>query len=143
MESIELARQFASRFGVRPAIFSAPGRVNLIGEHTDYNEGFVMPSAIGLCTRVAISRRQDRQLFIQSEQFPGHSVFDLDDLPQRSTGAWCDYVLGVAVVLQQAGHSLQGANYYFSLTTKATRLRTLSPVLRACRVELTSLHWRF
>jgi len=112
MESIELARQFASRFGVRPAIFSAPGRVNLIGEHTDYNEGFVMPSAIGLCTRVAISARQDRQLFIQSEQFPGHSVFDLDDLPKRSTGAWCDYVLGVAVVLQQAGHSLQGANLF-------------------------------
>jgi hypothetical protein len=44
MESIELARQFASLFGVRPAIFSAPGRVNLIGEHADYNEGFVMPS---------------------------------------------------------------------------------------------------
>ena len=112
MESIELARQFASLFGVRPAIFSAPGRVNLIGEHTDYNEGFVMPSAIGLCTRVAISARQDRQLFIQSEQFRGHSVFDLDDLPKRSTGAWCDYVLGVAVVLQQAGHSLQGANLF-------------------------------
>jgi galactokinase len=112
MESIELARQFASVFGVRPTIFSAPGRVNLIGEHTDYNDGFVMPSAIGLCTRVAMSPRQDRQLFIQSEQFPGHFVFDLDDLPQQRTGSWCDYVLGVAVVLQQSGHSLKGANLF-------------------------------
>lgn len=109
---MELARQFASLFGVRPTIFSAPGRVNLIGEHTDYNDGFVMPSAIGLCTRVAMSPRQDRQLFIQSEQFSGHFVFDLDDLPKQSTGAWCDYVLGVAVVLQQSGHSLKGANLF-------------------------------
>jgi galactokinase len=110
MESIKLAQEFADLFGVRPTIFSAPGRVNLIGEHTDYNEGFVMPSAIGLCTYVAISSREDRQLIIQSEQFPGHFIFDLDDLPKRSTGAWCDYVLGVAVVLQQAGHSLKGSN---------------------------------
>jgi len=112
MELIELARQFASLFGARPTIFSAPGRVNLIGEHTDYNDGFVMPSAIGLCTRVAISPRQDRQLFIGSQQFPGHFVFDLDNLPKRSTGGWCDYVLGVAVVLQEAGHALKGANLF-------------------------------
>jgi galactokinase len=112
MESTELARQFAGLFGVRPTIFSAPGRVNLIGEHTDYNEGFVMPSAIGLCTRVAMSPRQDRQLVVQSEQFPGHFVFDLDNLPKGSTGSWCDYVLGVAVVLREAGHSLNGANLF-------------------------------
>ena len=112
MESTELARQFAGLFGVCPTIFSAPGRVNLIGEHTDYNEGFVMPSAIGLCTRVAMSPRQDRHLFVQSEQFPGHFTFDLDNLPKGSTGAWCDYVLGVAVVLREAGHSLNGANLF-------------------------------
>jgi galactokinase len=112
MESTELARQFAGLFGVCPTIFSAPGRVNLIGEHTDYNEGFVMPSAIGLCTRVAMSPRQDRQLSVQSEQFPGHFTFDLDNLPKGSTGAWCDYVLGVAVVLREAGHSLNGANLF-------------------------------
>ena len=112
MEPTELARQFAGLFGVCPTIFSAPGRVNLIGEHTDYNEGFVMPSAIGLCTRVAMSPRKDRRLFVQSEQFPGHFTFDLDNLPKGSTGAWCDYVLGVAVVLREAGHSLNGANLF-------------------------------
>ncbi len=69
-----------------------------------------MPSAIGLCTRVAISPRQDRQLVIRSQQFPGHFAFDLDDLPQRGTGPWCDYVVGIAVVLQQTGHPAKGAN---------------------------------
>jgi len=97
-------------FGAQPTIFSAPGRVNLIGEHTDYNEGFVMPSAIGLRTRVAISRRPERKLLIRSQHFPESFEFDLDDLPQQATGAWCDYVLGIAVVLQQTGHAPQGAN---------------------------------
>jgi galactokinase len=99
MDPIELAQRFAGIFGAQPTIFSAPGRVNLIGEHTDYNDGFVMPSAIGLCTRVAISSRQDRQLLIRSEQFPGDFTFDLENLPTRGIGTWCDYVLGVAVLL--------------------------------------------
>ncbi len=110
MESEELGRRFAQWCGVRPVIFSAPGRVNLIGEHTDYNDGFVMPSAIGLCTRVAGAARDDRRLVIRSGQFPGEFEFDLDHLPERPTGGWCDYVVGVAVVLQQAGHGLRGAN---------------------------------
>jgi galactokinase len=112
MESNELAQRFADLFGVHPTIFRAPGRVNLIGEHTDYNDGFVMPSAIALSTRVAISPRQDRQLLIRSKQFPEHFAFDLDDLPKAGTGDWCDYVLGVAVVLLEAGHPLQGANLF-------------------------------
>ena len=107
-----MARQFTDLFGTRPTIFRAPGRVNLIGEHTDYNDGFVLPSAIGLYTRVAISPRQDRQLVIRSEQFPGHFAFNLDDLPQRRTGSWCDYVVGIAAVLEQDGHPLKGANLF-------------------------------
>ena len=71
-----------------------------------------MPSAIGLCTRVAISPRQDRQLVIRSQQFPGYFAFDLDHLPQRRTGPWCDYVVGIAAVLEQAGHPLKGANLF-------------------------------
>jgi galactokinase len=110
MESKELAQHFTGRFGAQPAIFSAPGRVNLIGEHTDYNEGFVMPSAIGFRTRVAISVRPERKLLIQSREFPESFEFDLDNLPRQATGGWCDYVLGIAVVLQQSGHALQGAN---------------------------------
>jgi galactokinase len=112
MESRELARQFSGVFGARPTIFSAPGRVNLIGEHTDYNDGFVMPSAIGMCTRVAMSDREDRRLVIRSGQFADEFSFDLDDLPKRGSGAWYDYVLGVAVVLQEMGRRLQGANLF-------------------------------
>ena len=101
---------FERRFGTQPRIFRAPGRVNLIGEHTDYNDGFVMPAALGFSTFVAIAPRTDRKLVIHSEEFPGNFEFDLDDLPETRTGAWCDYVLGVAWVLRQQGYKLAGAN---------------------------------
>lgn len=106
----ELARQFEVRFGNVPRIFRAPGRVNLIGEHTDYNEGFVMPAAVEFSSLVAISPRPDRKLLIQSNQFPGELEFDVDRLPAHRTSSWRDYVLGVAVVLRQHGSALQGAN---------------------------------
>jgi galactokinase len=106
----ELAQHFGKFFGGRPSIYRAPGRVNLIGEHTDYNDGFVMPAAVGFSTYVAIAARPDRKLVIHSEEFPGNFEFDLDRLPHRRTGPWCDYVLGVASVLCQRGHKLAGAN---------------------------------
>ena len=106
----ELTVQFEKAFGVRPRIFRAPGRVNLIGEHTDYNDGFVMPAAVAFSTYVAIAPRPDRKLVIHSHEFPGNFEFDLDDLPALRTGAWCDYVLGVASALQKTGQRLRGAN---------------------------------
>jgi galactokinase len=110
MKPAELARRFDELFGSRPRIFCAPGRVNLLGEHTDYNDGFVMPCAIGFSTRVAISPRPDRKLVIRSEEFSEQLEFDLDNLPCRGTGVWSDYVLGVAVMLQEIGHPSPGAN---------------------------------
>jgi galactokinase len=110
MTARELTERFEELFGNRPRIFRAPGRVNLIGEHTDYNDGFVMPAAVGFATYVAIAERPDRKLVIHSEEFPGNFEFDLDHLPERRTGAWCDYVLGVASVLQWRGLELRGAN---------------------------------
>jgi len=106
----ELAQHFEKLFGSRPRVYRAPGRVNLIGEHTDYNDGFVMPAAVAFSTYVAIAARPDRKLVIHSEEFPGNFEFDLDNLPQRRSGTWCDYVLGVATVLRQRGHKLAGAN---------------------------------
>jgi galactokinase len=106
----EITARFEKLFGSHPRIFRAPGRVNLIGEHTDYNDGFVMPAGVAFSTYVAIAPRPDRKLFIHSEEFPSNFEFDLDQLPEQRTAAWCDYVLGVASVLQQGGHKLQGAN---------------------------------
>jgi galactokinase len=110
MTSAELAQHFKSRFGAQPKIFGAPGRVNLIGEHTDYNDGFVLPSAIEFKARVAIAPRPDRKLVLHSQEFAQHFELDLDKLPKTRLGAWCDYVLGVVVTLLQGGSSIQGAN---------------------------------
>src|SRR3954466_409216 len=110
MNTIDLIEKFRAAFEQTPRIFRAPGRVNLIGEHTDYNDGFVMPAAVAFSTYVAISDRPDRKLFIRSEEFPGNLDFDVDALPERRIGKWCDYLLGVASVLQQRGSKLSGAN---------------------------------
>ena len=109
-DEIDLAVLFEKAFGIRPQIFRAPGRVNLIGEHTDYNDGFVMPAAVGFSTYAAIAPRQDRKLAIHSKEFPGEFEFDLDHLPESRVGAWCDYVVGVASVLRESGLKLAGAN---------------------------------
>lgn len=106
----ELTQRFESEFGSRPKVFAAPGRVNLIGEHTDYNDGFVLPCAIGFVTRVAISPRDDRRLVLLSDGFDDRFEFELDKLPQARLGTWCDYVLGVAVTLQGVEPIASGAN---------------------------------
>ncbi|HXI26036.1 MAG TPA: galactokinase [Pyrinomonadaceae bacterium] len=105
----ELAKAFAEMFGAQPRIFCAPGRVNLIGEHTDYNEGFVMPAAINYFTFVAIAPREDRTITVRSDHFPDTAELNLDQ-PMQSRKHWSDYPLGVAVKLDEAGHHLKGAN---------------------------------
>jgi galactokinase len=110
VDSRKLVEHFENLFCQSPRIFRAPGRVNLIGEHTDYNDGFVMPAAVGFSTYVAIAKRSDRKFLIHSEEFPEHVEFDINRLPQKRTRQWYDYVLGVANKLQQRGHSLSGVN---------------------------------
>ena len=109
MNALELAERFEAEFRTRPQVFSAPGRVNLIGEHTDYNDGFVLPSAIGFYTRVAAGVRPDRKLAIRSTKFAESYEFELISLPQNRLATWCDYVLGVAIMLQRAGYPLCGS----------------------------------
>jgi galactokinase len=104
------SEHFEKLFVARPRIYRAPGRVNLIGEHTDYNDGFVMPAAIGFSTYVGMAPRADQRLAIYSQQFPDHFSFELDRLPQQRTGLWCDYILGVARELLHRGNHLSGAN---------------------------------
>ena len=91
----ELAQKFAEKFGSKPKVFRAPGRVNLIGEHTDYNDGFVMPAALGFSTFVAAAPRNDGKFVIRSENFAEEFSFDSSRLPQGRVGNWCDYLLGI------------------------------------------------
>jgi galactokinase len=101
---------FAEKFGGSPRLFRAPGRINLIGEHTDYNDGFVMPAAINLYTWVAAGKRNDRILNVHSDQFAETMELSLDALSGAPRKNWTDYIRGVAAVLQAAGYPLSGAN---------------------------------
>lgn len=102
--------KFQRFFGSAPRVSRAPGRVNLIGEHTDYNDGFVMPVAIGLYTWAAATARDDRMLVVRSENFDQQVDIDLDRMPGKASGHWSDYVVGVATMLLQSGSQLRGAN---------------------------------
>ncbi|HXU35551.1 MAG TPA: galactokinase [Blastocatellia bacterium] len=100
----------------RQLVYRAPGRVNLIGEHTDYNEGFVFPAAIDLYTRVTVAPRNGRKLLIHSQSFSDDIEIDLDDSRANARGHWSDYVRGVALMLERAGHRLKGAGLDVSST---------------------------
>lgn len=102
--------KFFQLFDLQPKLFHAPGRVNLIGEHTDYNQGFVFPCAIGFQTWIAIAPRLDPKIALCSENFPDKFEFDAHNLPAKKLGNWSDYIIGVASTLQQAGHKIPGAN---------------------------------
>ena len=93
----------------RERVFRAPGRVNLIGEHTDYNDGFVMPAAINFSTWVTLTPLTDNRLEIFTENFNEHVSVDLENDNPEPRGHWSDYVIGVAVMLRKAGYSLRGA----------------------------------
>jgi len=102
--------KFRLRYGASAQVFRAPGRVNLIGEHTDYNDGFVMPAAIDFYAWIAAAPRDDRKLVVQSTNFPDSIEVDLHAGESNRRNHWTDYVVGVAVMLERAGHRLQGAN---------------------------------
>jgi galactokinase len=95
-----------SRYNSEPAIFVAPGRVNLIGEHTDYAEGFVMPAAIDFATLAAISPRSDGKVAIYSENYGEERIFDLANLPTKAEKHWVDYPLGVLSILAGEGYKI-------------------------------------
>jgi galactokinase len=109
VSSEKLRAQFRERFGGEPRLFSAPGRINLIGEHTDYNDGFVLPMAIDRRTFVAGRARDDRRLRAGSVDFAEQVEFEInaDLLPAED---WGNHVRGMAACLERAGHRLQGAD---------------------------------
>jgi galactokinase len=109
MHDVEAFRSLhLARFEVEPSIYAAPGRVNLIGEHTDYAEGFVMPAAINFATLAGISPRVDGKIAIFSENFGQVQYFDAAELPTRPSKHWTDYPLGVISILAGEGHRIPG-----------------------------------
>ena len=99
---------FVHHFGHAPRwIVRAPGRVNLIGEHTDYNDGFVLPLAIDRAVWIALQPRHDRRVLVHSVDYNETGEFDLDDLRQQQAG-WIEYLKGTAWALQDAGLRLSG-----------------------------------
>ena len=108
--STSIAEQFRAKFGANPRVYRAPGRVNLIGEHTDYNEGYVMPVALGFYCWLAISPRDDQKLVISSDGFSDTAEVELDSPEIHPRKTWSDYPVGVALELKRAGVPLRGAN---------------------------------
>jgi len=104
------AAAFARAFGGPPRrLYRAPGRINLIGEHTDYNQGWVMPGAIDLAAWVAIAPRADRRLRLASALYPDVVEWELGERPPARRH-WASSLVGVAVLLERAGHRLRGAD---------------------------------
>ena len=105
---IDVTREFERRFGTGPdLIVRAPGRVNLIGEHTDYNDGFVLPMAIDRAIWIALRPRSDENVQVYSIDFKKFSTFSLKTLQHQAQG-WVEYLKGVGWALQQSGYALGG-----------------------------------
>jgi galactokinase len=107
MHDVKVFREMhKARFKADPMIFVAPGRVNLIGEHTDYAEGFVMPAAINFATLAGISPRSDAKIAIYSENQGEEKVFD--GVQAKGTKEWTDYPMGVVAILAGEDHKIPG-----------------------------------
>lgn len=112
MEQLFISRCGGSGEGVR--IFNAPGRVNLIGEHIDYNGGYVLPAALEFGTTLAVRKRADQKVTFTSSNLPYTAEIGLDDLGKEKTGEWVDYPIGVIVELGKKGIRLtNGYDLFF------------------------------
>ncbi|MBC7236108.1 MAG: galactokinase [Chloroflexi bacterium] len=100
---------FQRTYGLLPTLLvAAPGRVNLIGEHTDYNDGFVLPAAIDRHVLLAVAPRRDHLVRLHALDFAAYSQFSLDNIEHDAKASWSNYERGVAWALQSAGYALAG-----------------------------------
>ncbi|HEV2420069.1 MAG TPA: galactokinase [Candidatus Acidoferrales bacterium] len=109
-----LAAEFKSRFGDWPQIYRAPGRVNLIGDHTDYNDGFVLPAAIGFYCWVSISKRADGDFVVFSENLRDTAVVRAGQGSDDAVAKWGRYPQGIIHELRNSGYEISGANLHIS-----------------------------
>jgi galactokinase len=110
LTATDVRSEFRARFEKSARIFRSPARVNIIGEHTDYNDGLVMPTNTALHTWLAITPRDDRQLRMYASRFDESVEVSLDDLRATPHGGWQEYPKGVLHVLQKRGFDLPGAD---------------------------------
>jgi galactokinase len=112
---VDIKQKFEEIFGCQPAtVVRAPGRVNLIGEHTDYNDGYVLPVAIDRSILMAVAPRPDRQVVLHALDFNQQTEFSLDDIRHDDQHSWSNYQRGVAFFLQERGFELPGMNAVIS-----------------------------
>ncbi|MDJ0460485.1 galactokinase [Streptomyces sp. H27-C3] len=113
-----VAEAFAALYGARPdGVWAAPGRVNLIGEYTDFNDGFVLPLALPHTALAAVSRRDDGVLRLHSADIDGGVVqLDVDELAPLTNTSWAAYPAGVVWALREAGHPVSGADIHLTST---------------------------
>lgn len=108
-----LINRFVELYGRKPQLFFSPGRVNLIGEHTDYNNGFVMPFAINKGTFIAIAKRDDNIVNVYSENLDDSSSFDITKIKQEISNTWQNYIKGVINIINQDFSSdIKGVDIY-------------------------------
>src|SRR6476620_9934846 len=105
----ELESSFKNRYQKDPLIVRSPGRVNIIGEHTDYNDGFVLPAAIDKNIFVSVSKREDDSINLVSQEFNEELEIKLKDI-NRSEKQWANYILGVVDQLLKNKYRLSGFN---------------------------------
>ncbi len=106
-----LIQAFERVFGTPPEVFSfAPGRINIIGEHTDYNLGYVLPAALNLRSYFFLSRRMDDKVSIWAENFKEKEEFSLSEISFTEDGRWVNYIKGILWALEEKGFELRGVN---------------------------------
>ncbi len=107
-----IAKTYDEMFGGEKITVRAPGRINIIGEHTDYNEGFVLPAAVPAAIYFAIGRRNDTKVKLYSTDFEQEYEFDLSET-QKPDLQWASYLFGVTRIIQQRGYKISGFNCVF------------------------------
>lgn len=111
MDIQALKSSFRKIFEAEPVLIKSPGRINIIGEHTDYNDGFVMPAAINKAIYVAVSQRDDQEIHLYSESYQQKHVASIDQI-EKTDKSWANYILGVADQIKKRGLQFSGFNLY-------------------------------
>lgn len=112
MNTNNIQEKFSQMFGTAASLYRSPGRINIIGEHTDYNEGFVLPAAIDKAVYVAIAKRADEQVHLHATKYNETFQYDLSDI-KPTEKQWPNYILGVVAEIQKKNHKIGGFNLMF------------------------------